>query len=806
MSRGVNTGEPQHATGHIMIHLHIADQEDKDKKWNEYHNVENIHQFLRDNFPNDPRPVGPMLGGWVRVVPGDPTFKPNTYTKVDQTGCVQAWSWGDHVFVGRWDTWNREPGLKDRRGRDLPVVQPTIVHNSEIPLVAEVFGEASTRVIQSREYDYNKRDHVITTCVAGGVDNPIAYLNVRFSLQNDPGVEPQVGVFKFAQPSVGTATLDPKGGPKVTVTSNFYGMTRTWKEDLEFKDVVSLVKQQRTYNHWAGSYEEEQHSTNNPFPVFIRHLKGSVLPDGKEAWIKRFVDLNPNVATLADDPNKSLASIVKRKEIKASLDRLAAEDPTGWWMFQFLRDGRNKDKRCNNSMLGTMLTTVGSDFDKLRATMANAWDALLDSPSGSMYHSIRAGWEKLDKKQDFWWDTRRAVCLSLEGAKERHQDMEARSDVTKQRNLGLAADTLEITDRFPLLRAAIVGGKIPVGIFVQPDKSPVNREYPIWERALGRKGWSEVVFEIAADAARRSTYERDVVPYLAFLFRIEKYLDKHAPTGNKRKGWAAMPKYVQSSSELEFNDEDATGTVKRRSAFTPVADNDRHTITVPFVAVKVYGAVTQWCYAQQYHVFEEGMTDPISGGIVVNDLEIKLNGRDDYGLCFYTLIGTDIANGYPTFLTIFERLKDKTRVHFHRVRPCRSKDGIRTAACKLVEACYQFMAGNVPANDIVAQQGDLMFLRCDNDPIKAGAKVAEPQHGHTLEFESHKFMGLELSLHTSEAKTPANRLGFIHAPNGLRVEHPEHENIERLVDGWYEIRRAKSYENNPVAVWSRTID
>lgn len=700
-----------------MNHIHVAGQEVKDKKFDEYHRQTNIYQFLRDNFPNDPRPVGPMRQGWVRVVPGDPTFKPSTYHPTDQSGCVQAWAWGNHIFVGQWDHWNHEPGPKDRRGRDTASPQATVVANSEIPLIAEVFGDATTREIEIREYDEKSRAYVMKTrtdTYGGGGrydDNPdaipLAYVNVRFKIAGDDAAEPVVGVFKFMQPAYGVATLDPKGTGKVIITSKFYGMTHTWEEELEFKNVSHMVTKYRSsWGRAAEAYEEDVGRINDPIPVLVKHLKASTIPDGRDAWIKRFVDLNPNMATLAADPDKSLASVIKRKEIKPVFDRLVAEDPTGWWMFQFLRDGRNRDKRCNNSMLGTMLTTVGNDFNKLKAALDAAWDALLDAPMGGKPYSFETGWVKSPDKEEFWWDTRRAVCLSLEGAKERHQDMEARSDVTKQRNLGLAADTLEVTEAFPLLRAAIVGGKIPVGIFVQPDKSPVNREYPIWERALGRKGWSEVVFEIAADAARRANYDRDVVPYLAFLFRIEKYLDKHAPTGNKKKGWAAMPKYVQSSSELEFQEEDATGTVKRRSAFTPVADNDKHTITVPFVAVRVYGAVTQWCYAQQYHVFEEGMTDPISGGIVVNDLEVKLNGRDDYGLCFYTLIGTDTATGYPTFLTIFERLKDKTRVHFHRVRPCRSKDGIRTAACKLVEACYQFMAGNVPAKDIVAQQGD----------------------------------------------------------------------------------------------------
>lgn len=848
-----------------MNHIHIADHEVKDKKLDEYHRPLNIHQFLRDNFPNDPRPIGPMRQGWVRVVPGDPTFKPTTYQPTDQSGCVQAWAWGDHIFVGQWDHWNREPGPKDRRGRDTAAVQATVVPNSDIPLTAEVFGEATTREIQIREWD--GKQHTVATKVdtyggGGRYDDhpdaiPLAYVNVRFKFAGDDvadRTEPMLGVFKFMQPDYGIATLDPNGTGKVTVTSNFYGMARTWTENLQFVIETYKVKQEHYSSGSISRYYGHQtyYKENDPFPVLIRHLKASTTPDGKAAWIKRFVDLNPTVCTLAADPDKSLASVCKRKDIKPVFDRLVAEDPTGWWMFQFLRDGRNKDKRCNNSMLGTMLTTVGTDFDKLKSALSAAWDILIDSPVGEMrYSNVSLGWETSTDKEDFWWDLRRTVCLSLEGAKERHQDMEARSDFTKQRNLGVAADTLEITEAFPLLRAAIVGGKIPVGIFVQPDKSPVNREYPIWEKALARADWSEVIFEIAEDAARRSNYERDVVPYLAFLFRIERYLDKHAPTGNKKKGWAAMPRYVQSSSELEFQEEDATGTVKRRSAFTPVADNDKHTVTVPFVAVKVYGAVTQWCYAQHYHVFEEGMTDPISGGIVVKDLEVKLNGRDDYGLCFYTLIGTDTATGYPTFLVIFERLnagksakahkdcqncqyehkpyhsiphneftgkhKDcprcngtKTRVHFHRVRPCRSKDGIRTAACKLVEACYQFMAGNVPATEIVAQQGDLMFMRCDNDPIKAGSKVAEPQEGRTLEFESHKFLpmgdGGIMSLYVSEAKQPANRLGFIYAPNGLRVEHPEHENIEHLAEGWWEIRRAKSYENNPVTIWSRTID
>jgi hypothetical protein len=77
-----------------------------------------------------------------------------------------------------------------------------------------------------------------------------------------------------------------------------------------------------------------------------------------------------------------------------------------------------------------------------------------------------------------------------------------------------------------------------------------------------------------------------------------------------------------------------------------------------------------------------------------------------------------------------------------------------------------------------------------------------------MTFESHQFKSLdgELKLYKSLAKTAGNRLGFLHAPGGLNVEHPEHEWLERLPAGWYEIRRCKSWEANPHAIWTLTID
>lgn len=50
------------------------------------------------------------------------------------------------------------------------------------------------------------------------------------------------------------------------------------------------------------------------------------------------------------------------------------------------------------------------------------------------------------------------------------------------------------------------------------------------------------------------------------------------------------------------------------------------------------------------------------------ELELKLNGRDDYGLMFYTLTGTSTATGYPTFLIIFERLENDIGILCYRTR------------------------------------------------------------------------------------------------------------------------------------------
>jgi hypothetical protein len=119
------------------------------------------------------------------------------------------------------------------------------------------------------------------------------------------------------------------------------------------------------------------------------------------------------------------------------------------------------------------------------------------------------------------------------------------------------------------------------------------------------------------------------------------------------------------------------------------------------------------------------------------------------------------------------------------------------------------MAGNVRAEEITVQQGDLMFLRCANQGcLDKGQKVKDPVD--VSEYESHRFEAQPdlgpVRLYESIAKEPKNRLGFIFAASRFAVRHPEHEDIETMAGGWWEIRQAKSYENNPRAQWTLRID
>jgi hypothetical protein len=323
---------------------------------------------------------------------------------------------------------------------------------------------------------------------------------------------------------------------------------------------------------------------------------------------------------------------------------------------------------------------------------------------------------------------------------------------------------------------------------------------------------------MASNASRRGTYSKKLSSFMAFLFKLERYMDRHAPrmtpAGRKsRVGWKCMPKFVQSQWELEMEEAAGETTTTRRDAFTPIVDNVAGTVTVPYAAVSVSGVRTQWCYAEDYYVVEEGMNDPSGTGVFVHELEEKLNGRDDYGLMWFTLTGTVTARGYPTMLIIFERRSGGTHVYFHRVHPSR-KRGLKlrdqstkrgaTPASWLIRECYRYMAGNVTVDQIAFQQGDLMFIEVDGP----GRAVAAPRPCYG--FEGHMFVSTDASKPVkfieSMAKSPTNRLCYLHAEVPWHLEHGEHEHHRDRKAGWFEVRRVKSFSATPVGIWSLTID
>jgi hypothetical protein len=758
-------------------------------------NNSEAHHYVTSSFPDS--------------LPAEGTDAFSCKLEVAPGVVLQAVAWGGHVFVGNaqddWRTWaltGRNKGSLHQV--DEPFITARIVKPAHTQIIKKrrQVRDSTSRYHGNWKYEdyegtdtYNLNSYHSRTSTPQ-TDIPYAYFHIEISSE---GAEPVVGSFKFQQPDFGKAVLVPGSDlGEVTITTDFFGMTRSWSENL-----AQVTTRSKRYPH--QSYYDE--NKNNPFQVLTYHLQHSECPDEADAWWAEF--LRHQAVSDGNLDMRGLAAVFKRKAIKPSLDKLATDSPVNWAFFRWLCNGRTRNKIKVNTLLATMLKHIGADFDKLDAALTAARATALEAPTSEGY--------RIEQHADRWLETKQYVAKTLPGGKERVEEQEAKRNWRKRKTAAGKADGLGITvETAPKLRKAIESGAISAVIFDQPSSGykeisqPVNREYALWEKALKRKGWAPVLSEIAADAAGRKQYERDITPYIAFLFRIEKYLRRH--TG---KHWKAVPKFVNSQWELEM-DEPTDGTTKRRSAFTPVADNETRTITVPYVAVVVGGRMAQWCYSQHYYVFEEGMTDPESMGIVVNEIEEKLNGRDDYGLMYFTLTGTVTARGYPTFLIIFERLKAGTRVHFHRVHPKRSTKGIKTPACELVAKCYAYMAGNVPASDVAAQQGDLIFIRHGNDPIKAGAKVAAPQESpEGLVFESHAMTPLwagigdnlpKFKLFVSEAKTPKNRLGFLWAPGEFAVKHPEHDDIECMGEGWWEIRRCRSWEANPKAIWSLTID
>ncbi len=353
--------------------------------------------------------------------------------------------------------------------------------------------------------------------------------------------------------------------------------------------------------------------------------------------------------------------------------------------------------------------------------------------------------------------------------------------------------------------AKIESGELPLGAFFRKQEQYyiLNDNWDLWEEMF-KRGYGEQAIALANEVKGRTTYEKDLMSYFCFILHtLPKYLKKH--TGHK---WTCIPKLVDSESELEPPKEEDNGVSKSRSALTPIVDNEAKTVVVPYASLAIYGGRgTTYCYSHDYNVLHEGMS--FNGCAIVNELETKLNGRDDYGLMFYTLTGSHQGRGYPTFLIIFERRESHkdTRVHFHRTHPSRSKDGEYNPLHNWIRGCYNWMAGNVNKARIKAQQGDLAFVQIKTDVNDAmdGSIVKDLDFSHKVDkCDNHCFATpVEFSEYKKAAKS--NILGYVKLVKDTWLNHNEHDNV-LIPQGTYAIHQCRSWEANPKGVWSLRID
>lgn len=576
--------------------------------------------------------------------------------------------------------------------------------------------------------------------------------------------------------------------------------------------------------HVTCQYAGKQHTLYNKVYVYMRDMNPTTTIEGSQIvqavtlpgkdgsiWVLRnsialnwaeFVSNFKGFQDPLEAMSQFLATIrpvlvqdgIKKLEMKYAdmIRRLEAEEPTLYGFYVFLHGKNTVGKASNNQLLGAFLTHIDGDYDTFRSTLYNAITISLVK-KGKIYREDAPG---------------RFLLEDFPGAAEKLDSQEAKSRWQYANSARQKAEVLGILpDKHPNLLRLLEGNEITFNTFHEPGKEDtlVNVEFDRFEWALSQPDWEPALKQILATVSGRTTYTHSISSYIAFLRKLPKYLDRHAPRPDGSK-WKAMPSYVDSAWKLEMDEATEEGTTKRRSALTPVADNDTGIVTIPYASIRMSGVQTTYCYSENYYVVEEDMVDPLGNGVFPSDLEEKLNGRDDYGLMFYTLTGTPRNQGYPTFLIIFERTENAhggTRVHFHRVHPSRYRgpNGSDTPSNRLIQECYRYMAGNVMASEISYQQGDIMLIRTEaiGKTVDEGAVVTG--------FENHSFVGKNdtpVMLYRSTAKKPAN-LGWIKT-EGMDMPHPEHESILNIPAGIYEVRRAKSWEANPSSVWVLRID
>lgn len=511
----------------------------------------------------------------------------------------------------------------------------------------------------------------------------------------------------------------------------------------------------------------------------INHITGSKLPmdrNNAEIFLKAVEKKEWPVLPL----NKTEGISKTLKKIEPFFDDMKKEDPVAFCALRSFAHQTGKSiESVKNSVVFNELMGNVSNKDDLIKVMHDFWLGADLADKQKTYYGGRYSLEEAIKSTNVWKEKRKGV-LKSQG----------------NRAFGKLMQEIEFLnldeESYPLTTAAIKDSKIHLGTFFRKNEQYflLNDNWQLWEEMLALH--EDKAIELANEVKGRTTYEKDLMSYFYFvLHALPDYLEKH--TGHK---WTCIPKLVNTQDELTPPEPEDNGISRKRSALTPIVDNENHTVEVPYASLAVGGSYgTTYCYSHDYHVLTKGFS--FNGNAVMNDLDEKLNGKDDYGLMFYTLTGSSQGRGYPTFLIIFERRHEKgdTKVHFHRTHPTRSKQGDYNPIHNWTKVCYNWMAGNINKKLIKAQQGDLFFVETTDD-LEFAHKVNA--------YDKHTFEeGVDFAEYKKAAKS--NILGYVSLERDMRLRHTEHDDVT-IPAGKYAIHQCRSWEANPQGVWSLRVD
>lgn len=334
---------------------------------------------------------------------------------------------------------------------------------------------------------------------------------------------------------------------------------------------------------------------------------------------------------------------------------------------------------------------------------------------------------------------------------------------------------LEI-DNYPLLKAAVLEDSIPLNTFL-PNKEAyflINSVWELWEEMLSK--YPTQVREIVDENRGRSTYLPNYMSYFHYiLYDLPEFLTKESG-----EEWTAIP--CADLSKINV------GT--KRGDFTPIVDNEKRVVYVPYLKDVTYGRQTQYCYAQDYVLVKKGTSH--LGQVCYKDIET--HGEHKYGFTYYTLTGTPTARGYPSFLIIFENRDDHYHIHFHRVNPFRTKSGDINPINSWLVTGLQWMYSNTPLEDVVTQQGDQVFVKTDDEFIS---------DGWVNNFERHNLESpVEVMTNFNKPKWTSCR---IRVNEPVKLSHPEHLPVV-IPEGIYNVVQCRTWEATPSEISTYNMD